>query len=157
MGIPIPEKTIFILKQVPVGFCPFSIYYPRLLWNDLRQWEKIYVVVFSLPETIPMAEYKTAVFVRGIHQSPVNSKGQWRGALMFSLICAWIHGWVNNREAGDLRCHHAHYDVTVMFSASAMELLLSCTKPSIPTWHEQIDCKWTQMRMQILGTNNMGC
>ena len=29
-------------------------------------------------------------FVRGIHRSPVNSphKGQWRGALMFSLICS---------------------------------------------------------------------
>ena len=41
-------------------------------------------------------------FVRGIHRSPVNSphKGQWRGALMFSLICAWINGQVNNREAG---------------------------------------------------------
>ena len=55
-------------------------------------------------------------FVRGIHQSPVNSphKGQWRGALMFSLIWAWIDGWVNNREAGDLRRHRAHYDVNVM-------------------------------------------
>ena len=51
-----------------------------------------------------------------IHRSPVNSphKGQWRGALMFSLICAWINSWVNNREAGDLRCYCAHYDVTVM-------------------------------------------
>ena len=36
--------------------------------------------------------------------------------LMFSLICAWIEGWVNNREAGDLRRHRAHYDVTVMTS-----------------------------------------
>ena len=55
-------------------------------------------------------------FVRGIHRSPVNSphKGQWRGALIFSLICAWINGWVNNRVAGDLRCHHAHYDVILM-------------------------------------------
>ena len=55
-------------------------------------------------------------FVRGIHRSPVNSphKGQWRGALMFSLICAWINGWVNNREAGDLRSHRAHYIITVM-------------------------------------------
>ena len=37
-------------------------------------------------------------FVRGIHRSPVNSphKSQWRGALMFSLICVWINGWVNN-------------------------------------------------------------
>ena len=56
-------------------------------------------------------------FVRGIHRSPVNSphKGQWRGALMFTLISAWINGWVNNREAGDSRRHHAHYDVTVMY------------------------------------------
>ena len=55
-------------------------------------------------------------FVRGIHRSPVNSphKGQGRGALMFSLICVWINGWVNNREAGDLRRYRAHYDVTVM-------------------------------------------
>ena len=54
--------------------------------------------------------------MRGIHRSPVNSphKGQWRGALMFSLICVWINGWVNNREAGDLRRYRAHYDVTVM-------------------------------------------
>ena len=53
----------------------------------------------------------------GIHRPPVNSphKGQWRGALMFSLICVWINGWVNNREAGDLRRYRAHYDVTVMF------------------------------------------
>ena len=55
-------------------------------------------------------------FVRGIHRSPVNSphKGQWRGALMFPLICVWINGWVNNREAGDLRRYRAHYDVIVM-------------------------------------------
>ena len=33
---------------------------------------------------------------------------------MLSLICVWINGWVNNREAGDLRCHHGHYDVNVM-------------------------------------------
>ena len=55
-------------------------------------------------------------FVRGIHRFPVNSlnKGQWRGALMFSLICVWINGWLNNREAGDLRRYRTHYDVTVM-------------------------------------------
>ena len=56
-------------------------------------------------------------FVRGIHRSPVNSshKGQWRGALMFSLICVWINDWVNNREAGALRRYRAHYDVIVMW------------------------------------------
>ena len=47
---------------------------------------------------------------------PVNSphKGQWRGALMFSLICTRINGWVNNNEAVDLRRHRAHYDAIVM-------------------------------------------
>ena len=51
-------------------------------------------------------------FVREIHRSPVNSphKGQWRRALMFSLICVWV----NNREAGDLRRYRAHYGVIVM-------------------------------------------
>ena len=55
-------------------------------------------------------------FVRGIDWSPVNSphKGQWRGALLFSFICAYISGWVNNREAGDLRRHRANCDVNVM-------------------------------------------
>ena len=56
-------------------------------------------------------------FVWGIHRFPVNSqhKGQWRGALMFSFICVWVDGWVNNHKAGDLRCYPAHYDVTIMF------------------------------------------
>ena len=56
--------------------------------------------------------------VWGIHRSPVNSphKGQWRGALMFSLICALINNCVNNHEAGDLRRHRAHCDVSVMHS-----------------------------------------
>ena len=60
-----------------------------------------------------------------IDRSPVNSphKGQWRGALMFSLIYAWMNGWVNNGEAGHLRRHHAHYDVAVM--------MWRCAKP---TW-----------------------
>ena len=55
--------------------------------------------------------------VREILRSPVNSphKGQWRGTLMFFLIIsAWINDWVNNGEAGDLRRHRTHYDVTVM-------------------------------------------
>ena len=34
--------------------------------------------------------------------------------LMFSLICVWINGWVNNGEAGDMRRYRAHYDIAVM-------------------------------------------
>ena len=55
-------------------------------------------------------------FMRGIHRSPVNSphKGQWRRALMFSLIFAWTNSWVITLDAGDLRCRSAHYDAIVM-------------------------------------------
>ena len=55
-------------------------------------------------------------FVWLIHRSPVNSphKGQWHGALMFSLIWAWTNNWANNGDAGDLRRHRAHYDGIVM-------------------------------------------
>ena len=54
--------------------------------------------------------------------SPVTGefphKGQWRGAVMFTLICVWINYWAKNREAGDLRRHRAHYGVTVMSSSA---------------------------------------
>ena len=72
-------------------------------------------------------------FVRGNHRSPVNSphKGQWRGALMFSMICISINGWVNNREAGDFRRHHAHYDVTVMLFQIFRQIFYT------PTWSDE--------------------
>ena len=44
-------------------------------------------------------------------------KGQWRETLMFSLICAWTNGWANDRHAGGLKRHRAHYDVPVMASS----------------------------------------
>ena len=68
-------------------------------------------------------------FVWGIHWSPVNSphKRQWCGALMFSFIGAWINGWVNNREAGDFRFHHAHYSITVMYPGALPLGLVTAT------------------------------
>ena len=67
-------------------------YHSRIMHDDVIKWKKF-------PRYWP--------FVQGIHRSPVNSphKGQWRGTLMFSLICSWTNGWVNNREAGNLRRH----------------------------------------------------
>ena len=67
-------------------------------------------------------------FLQGIHRSPVNSshKGQWRGALMLSLICVWINSWVKKREAGDLRCHRAHYDI-VMCGCCTKAVCYTCS------------------------------
>ena len=77
------------------------LYANSMLHDDVIKWK-------HFPRYCP--------FVRGIHRLPVNSphKGQWRGGLVFSLICVWTNGWVHNRDAGDLRCHRALYDVTVM-------------------------------------------
>ena len=55
-------------------------------------------------------------------------EGQWREALLCSLICAWTNGWTNNRDAGDLRRNHAHYGVIVMLEAlKVVHCLRSCT------------------------------
>ena len=60
-------------------------------------------------------------FVWGIRRSSADSpnKSQWRGALTFYLICAWING-VNNRKAYDLRRHRAHCNVTVMNTVAVL-------------------------------------
>ena len=97
-------------------------------------------------------------FVRGIHRSPVNSphKGQWRGALMFSLICVWINDWVNNGEAGDLRRYRAHYDVTVMIcswpSGNKPALIQAMTRRRQTTSHNRTNADqdpWWYMRYTL--------
>ena len=93
------------LKNHPNGrrYCTNLYFVTRFIHDDVIKWK-------HFPRYWP--------FVRRIHRSPVNSpqKGQWRGVLMFSLICAWINGWASNREAGDLRRLRAHYDANVMWS-----------------------------------------
>ena len=83
------------------GMCKMSPSECQLLDDDDIKWK-------HFPRYWP--------FVRGIHRSPVNSphKGQWRGVLMFTLICTWTNGWVNNRYVGYLISHRTHYDVNVM-------------------------------------------
>ena len=77
-------------------------------------------------------------FVRGIHRSPVNStQGQWRRAWMpfFWTASEWIKGWVNNREAGDLRRYRAHCDVTVMNAFMGDHI-------SVDWWWKFARCRW---------------
>ena len=73
-------------------------------------------------------------FVRGVHRLLVNSphKGQWRGSLMISLICAWTNSWINNWDTGDLRCHRAHYDITVMHWSCHWSQMARSTKNCAP-------------------------
>ena len=98
-------------------------------WKNFKQWGQAFQITTESFKQVDNVRYITrhddvikwkhfrviGPLCWEFHRSPVDSphKGQWRGALMFSMICALINGWVNNREAGDLRRHCAHYDVIV--------------------------------------------
>ena len=62
-------------------------------------------------------------FVEGIHRSPLDS-------LTKASDGARTNGWANNRDAGDLRRHRAHYDVTVMCQEWQCYFKLRCVNTS---------------------------
>ena len=87
-GIIIGIQMFFVVFHFVSGLILSWLFYCRLscftllkvsIHDDVIKWK-------HLPRYWP--------FVRGIHRSPVNSphKGQWREALVFSLICS-----LNNR------------------------------------------------------------
>ena len=94
-------------------------------------------------------------FVRGMHRSPVVSphKGQWRGALMFSLICAWTDGQSSNRDAGDLRRQRTHYDVIVVILTPGHRLWCICIFISWPTMRLGSKICRRQVRYLMRGIN----
>ena len=110
----------FNMIQIVLCVCNFIMFISvssrlvlQLLWVDL-------LVNNTHDDVIKLKHFpRYWPFVQGIDRSPLNSlhKGQWRKALMFSLIWAWMNGWVNNHEAGDLRCplcplwHHSNVHI----------------------------------------------
>ena len=86
-------------------------------------------VMFLLPWWRHQMETSSALLALCEGNWPVNSphKGQWCRALLFSLICTWTNGWVNNRGAGDLGRHRAHYNVTVMHASCNASNILQIT------------------------------
>ena len=59
-------------------------------------------------------------FVLGIHRSrwlPLTKAGTWSFGIFF--ICTRTSEWINNWNAGDLKPHRSHCDVTVMFYADS--------------------------------------
>ena len=72
-------------------------------------------------------------------------KGQWREALMFSLICVWINGWVNNRKAGNLRGYRIHYDVIVMLFRDDDRMIANDIVKRV--------CKWDFMIRVFIANN----
>ena len=58
---------------------------------------------------------------------PLTKASQWRTALMGFFTCVWTKGCANNRDAGDLRRHRAHYDVTLMIQLSVGKIYITDT------------------------------
>ena len=106
-------SKVYLLQSKPL----FDV---KMIWH-LNVWRvrfyKMHLSVNRMTSTYGNISRVTGLLCveftghRWIHSPHI---GQWRGALMFSLTCAWIHGWVNNCEAGDLWHNPAHYDVTAM-------------------------------------------
>ena len=135
MGIPTPSfwhvvVYFFVVKcTLNSSIRRVRVLQPRFPWHCHYQCNS-HLHRHSRPEStivcIPWWRHQMETFsallaiCAGNSPVPVNSphKGQWRGALMFSLICVWINGWVNNHEAGDLRRNCGHYDVIVMHGSS---------------------------------------
>ena len=94
--------------------------FQKLSHARIQTWHKLKRGVYTYSFSFGIHALRASFTLWWRHQmetfSPVNfpHKGQWRGALMFSLIYAWTNDWVNNREAGDLRRQHGHYDVIAM-------------------------------------------
>ena len=53
---------------------------------------------------------------------PAERPVTWSFNIFFDRV--WINGWVNNREAGDVRRYRAHYDVIVMVSKLLLEVTM---------------------------------
>ena len=91
------------------------------LWIEVQIWRYIWRSWWRHQmENFP----RNCHFVRGILRLPVNfpHKGQWRGTLVFSLICGWTNGCANGRDSGNLEPHLAHYDVALMCFVYLMSL-----------------------------------
>ena len=101
-----------------------------LNWDKYAWWQVISSVTKASDIMTSSNGNISALLAICAGNSPVtmNSphKGQWRRALMFSLICAWIHRWVNNGQAVDLKRNVVHYDVTVMRD-TVPSIPLTCT------------------------------
>ena len=113
-----PPTTVMRINQVSLNKLPDSKVHgahlgptgprwarcwPHEIWNTAKLsviWDAKMIMPWWRHQMETFSAY--LAFCAGNSPVPVNSphKGQWRGNLMFSLICVWINGWVNNREAG---------------------------------------------------------
>ena len=125
-------RSSFDVYLYPQNWTTYSFWCPAVEWKVLMMTssnENIFRVTGHLcGEFTGPGEFPT--------QRPVTR------IFDVSLICVWINGWINNREAGDLRRYRAHSDVIVMCCGYSFceplplrgMLLWGCHMSSICPW-----------------------
>ena len=137
-----PFDDVIMLYQTPANLHNVQSILRYLAWPMHVNWPRrnMHFLLFQSWWRHHM-EILSALLALCAGNSPAIHKGQWCGVLMFSLICASTNDWVNNRDAGDLRRHHAHYNVTVMSAQtiSDPELTINIL---LPNYHYQHHLEW---------------
>ena len=138
-----------VTRRVKVDVQPVSLTYGHLYERARREVD----LQQQLDDVIKWKHFpRYWPFVRGIHRWPVNSphKGQWRGALMFSLICAWTNSWANNGHASDLRRHRAHYEVISMKTILNNFMSINCEFHKVMKYTANWESSWCQLCPQLV-------
>ena len=95
--------------------CSYTSAKCRQIWRIVYMKTILYLFTNNFFEKYIQFKYNLA-FVWGNHRWPLNSPHKWpvtRSFDVFFHLCL-NNGWVNDREASDLRRHRAHHDVIVM-------------------------------------------
>ena len=110
MGIPILVTWNFYIENTPLGMACLSLDTHIYIHGS---WWRHQMETFSA--LLALCEGNSPVTDEFPSQRPVTRSFE----VFFDLR---INGWVNNREADDLRRHRAHYDVTVMCASNCCKL-----------------------------------
>ena len=104
----------------------FMIYYQRTATRNGVGYVPGYLTAWWRHQMETFSALLALCVINSLVTGEFPAKGQWSGALMHFFIFAWMNGWVNNLEAGDLRHYHAHYDLTVTEHASLSDHSINC-------------------------------
>ena len=124
----------------------------KLLWSLWKTVKLALRIVFLYQWWRKEMETFSALLALCVGNSHVPTnfphKGRWRGAFTFSLICDWTNSWANNRDAGDLKRHRAHYDIIVMskLNPSWWYYLWHLNRHSIGVQSQYYWCIWNCYR-----------
>ena len=112
-------------------------YYLNQLWPSLLQYKCVtrppwfYIMTSSNRNIFRVTGPLCEEFI-GNRWIPLTKVSDWE-LWCFIWSASWINGWVNNREADDLRRHRAHCDVIVMTQRNWTWLFNSNTKQLLST------------------------